>query len=104
MSTVTNIILTTGLSDRRAVEAINRNYGHVVETQLVRVFSLSHMTCVGGNKELECCVHVSAVNNLNEKQLISLIEMITWSDPDEVQLFLKRQNDDKFEEVKLELV
>lgn len=103
MSIVTNIILTTGLEANRTIESINRSYASIVGYP-VRVFSLSCMTHVGGNKNLACCVHVSAMNNLHEEQLIGLIETTCWECPEEVQLFLKRQDDEVFTQVKLNLL
>jgi hypothetical protein len=101
MSNVTNIILTTGLHENEAIESINRRYRHKLREELVRVFSLSHMTHVAGNKELECGVHISAMNGVDMKQLITLIETVAWNSPDEVQLFVKAQDDDRFTQVEL---
>lgn len=105
MSTITNIILTTGLGERAAVESLNRSYGHEIGVPLCRVFddSLSRDNVLGGNKELECSVYVSSMSNLNVIRLRQLIETVFWNSPEEVQLFLKRQDDDIFEEVKLKL-
>jgi hypothetical protein len=59
-----------------------------------RFVQVDHLSV--GAKCMECFVLVSAVNYLDEKRLIECMAAAKWTYPEEVQLFIKRQHEDRF--------
>lgn len=54
-----------------------------------------------GTKAMEAAVYVAAFNHLDEKTLIATIRSLPWEHPDWVQLFLRRQEEERFTETAL---
>ncbi len=50
----------------------------------------------GGSKMMETCIYLGACNYLDVDDFIEYLHSIKWKSPEEVQLFAKRQWEDKF--------
>lgn len=50
----------------------------------------------GGKKHLETKLYTAAFNYLNLDEFVSFIRGLKWNEPDNVQILVKEQGDDKF--------
>jgi hypothetical protein len=100
MSMVTNILLCTMIDEEEAIAAVNVSFKSGMPfTDL----ESSPMPYYAGSVCVECGIYVGAFNYLNDADLIKAIEAAPWKFPEDVQLFIKRQDDDRFAEVTLTL-
>lgn len=105
MSRVTNIVITTSLSED--VDYLTQQFNQYTSNGLP-----FNMVCVengslpenwyGGSKSLEAHVFIGAFNYLDLDSLIDHLKMrIKWSDPLSAQLIVKEQDDLKFNLINL---
>jgi len=81
MSVVTDIILVTAIEDGAYRPSFD----------LVKVDQYA-----GGGKAVQCDVFMSAVNYLVLEDLLDWFKSVRWEYPEQVQLFVKGEHDDKF--------
>lgn len=92
MSIVTNIIVTCSLGEEENIVCLcnwfmNEGHGRPV-------IASEHES---GPKVLECEVIVNACNYINIDEFVRLVRcIISWKYPDEVQIFIKEQEDNIF--------
>ena len=55
----------------------------------------------GGTKNLEVNIFIGAYNHLNLNDLIQHMSTIDWEEPEDVQVIVKEQNDDRFRIINL---
>lgn len=55
----------------------------------------------GGTKYMECCIFMGAYNYLNLNEFIDHLKSIEWEDPEDVQLIVRNQNEDRFKIVNI---
>lgn len=111
MSIVTNAILVHHLGEKPVPGSTEEEGLYLLPARLneeLQGIGVGWFTPVsrsaGGRKYLECELHVAAFNGRDvERPLIDAIRSLPWEAPDCVQLFLKRQDEDRFTEVDLGL-
>jgi hypothetical protein len=91
MSRVTNVLVTAGI-DEPGVPVLNKwleleNYGVLHNVTLA----------AGGSKAVEADVWLGAFNYLNLKEFASAVERVKWESPGSVAIFIKEQEDERFE-------
>lgn len=116
MSLVTNVILSIGICENtcKDVEPEIVPYGLlraiVSEYELVREINqwlndhghgafgeqITAGNVSGGDKGFEATVYVGAFNYLEVSEFIEFVLTRPWHSPEEVQLFVKRQEESKF--------
>lgn len=86
MSHVTNIILKTAYDEDRDL--------------IAEKFPMLSLTSeqAGGDKHMECDVFMGAKNYLDLDELVGTFRKAPWDDPENVQLLIQRQNENRFEE------
>lgn len=104
MSLVTNAILCFSITNGETVseEAINRFANEPTGCEGQRFVSCNDPKLprgwYGGSKMLECEVYIAAFNYMDVEGWIAHLRSLPWRYPEDVQLFLKEQDDDVFTE------
>lgn len=91
MSTVTNMILATMVDDASSFREDEGPLATLVHPGFVQVDQHA-----GGNKAMECDVFMAAVNGLDLDEVLEKLRKVPWAFPEEVQLFVKEQDDENF--------
>lgn len=91
MSVVTDIILVTETDELLHVGDDSFLDTSKLSNHLVEVGGLA-----GGNKHMQCDVFAAAINHLDHEDLIRRFRFMKWNNPDSVQLFIRREEDDLF--------
>lgn len=99
MSVVTNILLCTGLEEEDAIRALNIMIMKWPHAGLP--FRPINEMLSAGSKHLECDIWPGGFNHFELDKLTKCIEAVSWTDPGQVQLFVKGQNDSRFREISL---
>jgi hypothetical protein len=89
MSVVTNVILTMNILDEDAIEAVNK-FPFPHNAGFTRVENC------GGTKALECAVFTGAFNYLNVEDLLIYVRGLEFEEPECVQIFIQKQEEDRF--------
>ena len=98
MSSVTNLILHIGIieDEDAKIKEVNAFFGER-ENPLVGLREQPlPRGWYGGSKYLECNIYVGAFNYLDLVRFLKHINSIQWDEPQDVQLFVKEQNDTRF--------
>lgn len=107
MSYVANLILITSPDDGAmgnnadlvsAVQlgwALKRIQGYTGSQSILKKVS----QFAGGNKRMEVDVFLCAVNNLDVKEFLDAVKAVQWEMPERVQVLLKNENDEKFNDI-----
>lgn len=96
MSMVDNCILTFSIceDEDEKIHQINSFFGHKgfisVDSETLPI------GWYGGTKMLETPLFIAAFNYFNEGSFINRLKTLDWEYPKEVQLMIKRQDDDMF--------
>jgi len=106
MSYVTNYILSFSICEEETpeteleIEADIQYVPVVALNKLLDVDQQGDFECIdkyaGGNKSMEAMVYGYAANYYSPKRLMKAVVDIKWALPEEVQLFVKDQEDDIF--------
>jgi len=92
MSTITNYIITASLAwDQDELDALNAELRERGEC----VFYAVHQN-IGPGKAFEMCVLLCAGNYLEIMTVVDCMNAVEWREPDRVQLFACRDQDDVF--------
>lgn len=103
MSSVTDIILVTGIDDGAIRDAAQPNADKlnawlnefmvcpVNGGALVKVDRLAR-----GDKAMQCDVFITAINYLDHEEFLAAFHAIQWASPECVQLMMKGEHDDLF--------
>lgn len=96
MSNVTNAILTHVVWDEEASKelSIALERAGITSGRFTQVDQNAE-----GPKSMEVAVYVAAFNHLDERALLEAIRSVRWEEPANVQLLLRRQEEDRFTEV-----
>jgi hypothetical protein len=105
MSEVTNLVLSLGIFDAHGAEKYDEHGTKMAEVN--RFFEpVQGLTDVdssslprgwyGGSKMLEANLYVGAFNHLDLCRFITHLRSIKWEMPEQVQLFVKEQEDERF--------
>lgn len=94
MSFVTNVILTFDSGDEKLFPEVNKFFEETCGFKEISEHA-------GGTKYLEICVAVGAFNYLVLDDLIGYIHRIKWEYPENVQLFVCEQEDERFKKREL---
>jgi hypothetical protein len=100
MSTVTNVILVAGVDELRAIAQVNEMI-HRTHSHEDRPFTDANNHPVAGARVLETSIFLGAFNGIGLPLLLNIVQSAEWESPEEVQLFVKEQEDLKFTEVSL---
>jgi hypothetical protein len=101
MSHVDNCLLSfSGLEDEKA-RAAEVNAFLAARDDRQQFVSIDEWQGYGGYKMLETPLYVCAFNHLDEGWLMEQLSNVAWEHPADVQLLIKRQDDDRFEIVQL---
>lgn len=105
MSEVTNLIITTSLSEN-ANEVMNKMKSFSVNKNEFRIVSVADNSLppcwYGGSKSLECNVFIGAYNYLDVIALLEFMrDEMQWKDPGSVQIIIQGQFDTKFKIIDL---
>lgn len=100
MSCVTNVIFSCCILDEDVAEQINdffkasntRGFGFVSAT----ASTLDCPRCAGGSKSLETPIAIGAFNHWNEQAFIEFLKKLPWTEPENVQIMFKGQEEDTF--------
>ncbi|MEQ8531912.1 MAG: hypothetical protein RIB86_08670 [Imperialibacter sp.] len=111
MSKVTNLIISFSIGEDEAarVEEINmfHNNGRGFKIVSADFESVSDVDgkerkrWYGGSKCLETPLYIGAYNHLDIQGLEEHLNSIEWGEPENVQIFLKEQDSDKFKLIEL---
>jgi hypothetical protein len=101
MSRVTSVILTTGAVEQAAIADLNAKFAS--GAPFVRVRSTDTDVPYAGTKAIECEIYLGGFNHLDETALLTAIRSVRWEYADEVQLFVRRQEETRFTEIPLHL-
>ena len=106
MSNITDIIIVTLYEGVTTIQSYLRehcNGAGLVEASRHTEGVKSTGICPPSPRPMQCHVYIGAVNGLDEEAFISAIEnRLVLDHPHCFQLFLKREDDDKFSEVKIQ--
>ena len=92
MSTVTNVIFVTSVDEYEATQALKKISSFELETHWEPI-SDSH---TGGSKNIECVIYIGAFNHFDEDKFVDEIKKVEWKYPEEIQVMVRRQDDDQF--------
>jgi hypothetical protein len=107
MSVVTNVILCAELDGAEELDALNEGLSRCYWTGEHgwwaggKKFSRIPNDLPAGTKCLETDVLLGAFNHLVLDELISIIESLEWEWPEDVQLFVKGNEEARFREIPL---
>lgn len=98
MSWVTNAILCFGCEDTKfRLDEVNKLFEEDGVEGFVRADDPElPRGWYGGQKFLECDLAIGAFNYLSIEDLIEVIRLVDWENPEAVQLIIKDQEDYKF--------
>jgi hypothetical protein len=96
MSHVTNIVLCLGNDDRRKIDLINQFFEPPTKGFVSCDDPALPKGWYGGSKYLEAAIYIGVFNHLNIHTLIQHFLSIAWSEPNNVQLAIKDQWDERF--------
>lgn len=106
MSTVTNVIVTCPLEDgdgddQAILDRLNCALQEAGGMTGAQRFVPLPQSSVGGEKNLECRVFVAAFNYFDDEKWLEQLRLSRddWPDPEHVQVFVMRDEDDVFTEV-----
>lgn len=91
MSNVTNVIFVTSVDEDRAILALR-----VISSFVDMGWQSLQDYVTGGSKNLECEMFVGAFNYFDEQKFIDELKMVKWRYPEELQVMVRRQDDDRF--------
>ncbi|GAA0936041.1 hypothetical protein [Actinocorallia libanotica] len=106
MSVVTTVMLSVSHEDPDLIMHLNIEAAYLTDTN--RNYSLRSITFVeahpdpcpadwwGGGKVPQADVFAGAFNHLPEAEYLGLIRDLDWNSPESVQVFFKREDDDRF--------
>ena len=105
MSEVTNLIITTSLSEN-ATDVINKMKSFYVNKDEFRIVSVEDDNLppcwYGGSKYLECNIFIGAYNYLDGAALLAFMRNeMKWEDPESIQIIIQEQFDTKFKIIDL---
>ena len=103
MSIVDNCILSFNiLEDDERISEVNSFFISDIEKPFVSVDAdFLPIRWYGGNKFLETPLFIAAFNHFREADFVEHLKTINWREPEEVQLIIKRQYEDKFSIVEI---
>ena len=90
MSVVTNVMLHVGCSEEVTLEQIN-TAANVMQGQALK--DITDGEAWGGHKYPEVTLYAAAYNHLLVDTFMESLAGVPWTEPDEVQLFICRQDD-----------
>ncbi len=99
MSDVTNVILSFSINENEIAED---QYVNVIKLNTwldnhgYGVFGRDADDIAGGNKHLETPLYVAAFNYFGSRAFADFVEFLTWNEPENVQLLIQEQNENKF--------
>ena len=93
MSVVTNVIL---ILDNESREILHLN--RWLKDNAQGVLALLPLGAEGGTKYMECDVYLGAFNFLDVEGFVAAFQAVEYDDPETVQLFVRRQESDRFVE------
>lgn len=106
MSWVTNIILSYSLGEytEKRIAEVNQFFGSVPDRHEGGNYEEEPLASVesvweGKGKALECNVFIGAYNYFPLEDFLVHLRSVTWEEPEAVQLFVKDQEDSKFQAV-----
>ena len=106
MGSVTNVILSFSIQEDEddRIKEVNEFFNNGKESKLVSADFQRNLTYqgdrkiwYGGSKFLTTPLFVGAYNYLDTAGLIKHLKSVNWKSPEDVQLFLKRDESNKFE-------
>lgn len=89
MSVVTNVILTTEISDEDTIAQVNAGLDRMEKSHLLPVHTSWHR-----GKAVEINIYIGAYNHFNLEKFVEIVQAVTWDDPQCVRLFVNEQNDE----------
>lgn len=92
MSTVTNVIFVMSVDEFEATQALQR----ISSFQFGTYWQPLKDDITGGSKNLECEIYIGAFNYFDEDKFVDELKMVEWKYPEEIQVMVRRQDDDKF--------
>jgi hypothetical protein len=92
MSKVTNIIITTAIDEPGVL-----NLNHALWLIEHPGFHQVDQHC-GGNKAFESHVWLAAFNHLDIEEFKAIARAAAWEEPDRVQIFIREEQEERFEE------
>jgi hypothetical protein len=98
MSRVMNVILTHGCGEYDELRIAEVNSALVDSHVPFARIPASYSASVGGEKNMECTVYLAAFNYMPLDRLVAAIRAAKWRDPDDVQLFVKDEDEQRFTE------
>jgi hypothetical protein len=106
MSVVTNLILTFSSLENEDIVVEKVNSFHYRDRQLDLVSadynkSFDSGAWYGGDKFLEARVYIGAFNHFDIDRFIIHLKQIKWASPENVQIMVKGQDDEKFKILEL---
>ncbi len=101
MSRVTNVIITTACVDDERLLTLNLAVNARLDGEMGPFFQDVPGAFTAGTKNLECNVYLGGFNHLEVKELKAAIESVPWECPRSVQLFVLREEGERFSEVGL---
>jgi hypothetical protein len=100
MSWVTNIILSTSILDADKSADLNAAIRQPYKDPFGALMVISRDDA-GGDKQLEATIYLAAFNRLNLERFLTAVRAVPWDDPEELQLFIKGEDDERFSEIEL---
>ena len=97
MSMVTNVLLAIGIGNsNRGIANINQELDNRYKQELRSIDEGPGGNQVGGSKRLEVEVWAAALGGVPTETLLRLFGDAPWEDPDNVQLMVCEQEEDRF--------
>lgn len=96
MSHVTNVLLHVGILEEVTLEEINSGSSEQEGQTLQDLSWGSAGELWGGHKWPETKLSAAAFNYLRREALMAHLSRLSWTCPEDVQLFIKGQGDEKF--------
>lgn len=100
MSVVTNLILHMGIleDENDMAQKVNQYFKNKewLGAPPVPIDSENRNGWYGGTKFLECNLFIGAYNHLDLDDFIKHLRALKWTSPEDLQIIVKEQNDDKF--------
>ena len=106
MSVVTNVMLSFSIGEED-YEA-GDGWGHPIVDEINKLLVNDHhgklvnvARFAGGEKHMETDVYMGAFNIFDTKQFITYVNMMNWTEPEHVQVFVQEQEEYSFTEMKV---
>lgn len=100
MSDVTNIILSFSIVEKTIKSFGKEEYLNVISVNTwlyARKYgNIGENAYSGGNKEIETALFFAAFNHFNSQVFLQFLKSLPWIAPEEVQMMVKGQHDEKF--------